>query len=154
MRILILLFSMSLGPMILPVQAQTTITGKSFFTLLEADRETTANGHAIRRGVLTGMTIVDDVNSPFHLGTISCRGIEFFTKDDTRSNNCTLCDVTDPEGDVFGYLARPADDNGSNVKLMPGTGKFANLEGVGSSSFIGGTKDGKSVHSWEITYKM
>ena len=136
------------------LMAQSTLTGKSIFINLNQEQTSTTDGLEIEYGVLTGLTMTDDPNSPFNMGSIECRTISLIEDSRSIPLSCNVCSVSDKDGDVFMYYSEVGFEAKYLVRLIPGTGKYKNLSGDGTASAVGGTQDGKSVFTWELTYKM
>jgi hypothetical protein len=100
------------------------------------------DGRKLVHTTLRGVLIEDDPKSPIHLLSQDCAGTDLIGSDGTPQQIGGACAAIDSDGDIMriSYLNTPP--NGT-WHYTGGTGKFAGVEGGGTSEVIALGPDGR-----------
>ena len=106
-------------------------------------------GFTAMRVHLKGVILSDDPMSPIHLNTQDCFGNDILDSEGNFAANTGLCVAVDGEGDtwVLSYEF-------SDWVVIGGTGKFAGMEGSGTTEIIGNYPDGRLVLNTTIDLQL
>ena len=135
--------------------AQSSMTGGGTLTFGQNSPEIVelADGRSLLRTSNSGVYVADDPTGPFHLATQDCRGTVVIGTDDSPPINRGYCDCVDADGDVWWISYTNNLDTGS-WRILGGTGKFAGMEGGGSTEFLLNLPDGRLVLRWDGSWEM
>tara|TARA_Y100000588_G_scaffold380466_1_gene464387 strand:- start:166 stop:639 length:474 start_codon:yes stop_codon:yes gene_type:complete len=108
------------------------------------------DGRQLIRTSNSGINLADG-GGPFHLNTQDCRGTIVMVDGGVR--NYGYCDSVDADGDVW-WLSYTNDLDSGTFQILGGTGKFAGIEGGGTTRVLGNYDDGRLVLRWDGNWQM
>lgn len=151
-----LMLSVALTTLVLvPAAAaqQQSISGYVVYVAGDASEVTLADGRMLSTGILRGVRIDDDPESPIHLGAQNCAGSNLFGSDGTMLQNVGSCTSVDTDGDLLhlSYFNTPEQ---RTWRYTGGTGKFARVEGGGTTELLAVGPDGRSTIRYKGTMTM
>jgi hypothetical protein len=137
------------------VQAQQQ-SGSGTATYVPVKTKTTElpDGTMLQRVHSQSVVMADDPAAvPFHMSPQDCFGANHLDADGTMVVGRGYCDAMDRDGDVW-WIWWTSSPTGGTWGFMGGTGKYAGIEGGGTTMPQGQTPDGRLVITWEGTWEM
>lgn len=112
-----------------------------------------ADGRSLSHGTLRGVLLADDPASPLHLMTHDCTGTDVLGPDGLPVRGEGVCTSVDASGDLYHitYLNTPEQ---RAWRYTGGTGKFAGIEGSGTTEIAAVGPDGRVTIRFEGTMQM
>ncbi|MDX1531245.1 MAG: hypothetical protein R3362_06940 [Rhodothermales bacterium] len=131
---------------------QQSISGYVVYVPGDATDFALADGRTLSNGALRGVLIEDDPESPIHLVSQNCAGTDLFGSDGTPIQSAGSCTGIDGDGDLYhvSYLNSPEQRPWS---FTGGTGKFAGIEGGGTTEVVAVGPDGRVTIRYEGTMR-
>ncbi len=111
------------------------------------------NGSTVQRTHLKGIVLADDASVPLHLASQDCSGTTVVAADGSPPVANGYCDGLDQDGDVW-WLWWHNGSDGNTWGFIGGTGKFAGIEGGGTTTLEVEWPDGRFTILWEGTWQM
>ena len=135
--------------------AQPTRTGGGTITFgpNEPEMIALANGRSLLRLRQSGILLDDDPDSPFHLATQDCQASMVVAADGSTEITRGHCDSVDADGDIW-WISFLNTSDGQTYETPGGTGKFAGLEGRGTTAAQVQLPDGRSTVRWDGRWQI
>lgn len=137
--------------------AARKVTGEGHATYAQTGSEEYAlpDGRSTQRAKLSGFVMATDPNNPLHNNHQTCTGTTIVAADGTATVGNGYCDAVDADGDVW-WLWWTADWSNATGTwgFLGGTGKFAGVEGGGTTTVTTQWPDGSLTINWKGTWEM
>ena len=112
-----------------------------------------AGGNALGQDHLKAIILADDPANPLNMTEHDCLGGSIIGPNGDTGNGAGYCDGIDKDGDVY-FIWYRNDGADRRWGFLGGTGKFAGIDGGGTTEVVGGTPDGRVVVKWQGKWTM
>lgn len=112
-----------------------------------------AGGNALGQDHLKAIILADDPTNPLNMTEHDCLGGSIIGPNGDTGNGAGYCDGIDKDGDVY-FIWYRNDGADRRWGFLGGTGKFAGVDGGGTTEVVGGTPDGRVVVKWQGKWTM
>lgn len=112
-----------------------------------------AGGNALGQDHLKAIILADDPANPLNMTEHDCLGGSIIGPNGDTGNGAGYCDGIDKDGDVY-FIWYRNDGADRRWGFLGGTGKFAGVDGGGTTEVVGGTPDGRVVVKWQGKWAM
>lgn len=132
---------------------QRSISGYSVYVPGEASAVALADGRSLSHWTVRGVLIEDAPESPFHLASQDCAATDLIGTDGTPVQSAGSCTGIDADGDLYrvSFLNTPEE---GRYRFTGGTGKFARIEGGGTTEVVSVGPDGRIALRYDGTVTM
>lgn len=108
------------------------VAGLAAYVSTGSDVTELADGRMIDATTSSTVLIEDDSQSPLHLMSQDCSGTNLLGADGALMQSVGSCVAVDSDGDIF-WISFVNPPSGGTWRYTAGTGKFAGIEGGGTS---------------------
>lgn len=100
-----------------------------------------------------GVIVADDTSTPFHLATHDCTGTSLFGAGGALQASGSTCMARDADGDAW-WLSFTDHGDHNEWRITNGTGKYAGMEGGGTTEVVGAAPGGRVTIRWTGRWTM
>lgn len=130
-------------------------SGTGSYVQISAEETPLANGGKVVHTIAKGTLICDDPANSMHLATQDVAGTFVYNADGDMIKGTGYADGVDLDGDTWTLQWNLVDDfSGNNWVHIDGTGKYAGIQGSGSTVNLVIHSDGRQVIRWEGVWTM
>ena len=128
-------------------------SGYAVYVPSHADDVTLADGHTLSNSIIRGVLIEDDPESPLHLVSQDCTGTDLLGSDGSPLRSVGSCTGIDADGDLY-HVSYLNTTEQRPWRFTGGTGKFAGIEGGGTTEVVALGPDGRVTIRYEGTMTL
>ena len=129
------------------------VEGYGVYVPGDTDDIALADGGTLSSGRLRGVLIEEDMGSPLHLISQTCAATDVFGSDASHVQSVGGCTAVDADGDLY-YVSFHNTPEGGMWRFIGGTGKFAGVEGGGTTENVAFGPDGRVTIRYEGTMTL
>ncbi len=112
-----------------------------------------SDGTMLQRSYLRGVVLASDPSVPFHLSAQDCPGSSIVSAEGQVISGYGYCEGTDRDGDMW-WIWWKNSPTENTWGFMGGRGKYAGIEGGGTTAVQSQYPDGRLVISWNGSWRM
>ena len=130
------------------IAQQRSISGHATYISTGAESIELVEGRTLGKTSSSAVLFEDDPQSPLHLMSQDCSGTNLIGSNGTLIQSVGSCFAVDSDGDIF-WISFVNPPEGGTWRYTAGTGKFAGIEGGGTSEVIAIGHDGQLTIRYE-----
>ncbi len=132
--------------------AEVKASGSGTYVTVTSESVPRADGTTMVRSHSKGLILENAPTGSLHLSGQDCYGADIIAAGGVLVEGWGACDAVDRDGDIWSIWYRSS-GNGGSWGFLGGTGKFAGIEGGGTTETLIATADGRLAIRWQGSWK-